>query len=619
MAIAAGISIDAAVAYGLIGLTRRPRDAVRIAFAAQAIAVAVGALAIIAMYAADTPREHAIVMKWAFFPAGATWVVATVWMVAFYTRTKPTRWLLALTAAYGAVVVLDLALPYGLLQEELGTLTLTRMAGTDISMSAAPMPHPLNVVADALLFVAFAFMFYAVWRSRHRGRPRRTLIAAAVVLLFLVASVADLLQHYGVIAGLYYTQFSFVVLVIGVSIGLGRESLRVEANLRSYRAKLEAEVDERLQQLDEANAKLALEVQERLATEESLRLRVAELNALQRVSRTLADRHDLKAALDQTTPEIAALFSARYAHIDLAAEGEASCASPDGQGCWPSAPERMDELLVVPLVIRGTTLGTVSIGRRRGEPFTDQEHRLAQTVADDIAAAVENERLHAQQAKQAAEDERQRLARDLHDAVTQTIYSATLIAEALPAAWERDPGDALHNLTRLRRLVRGALAEMRTLLFELRPAALEAASLDDLLARLGDALAGQIQVPIEVRVDEGLALPSDVKVALYRIAQEALNNIAKHARATNVAVHFHAQGAGGARLIVADDGNGFELGAVAHDKMGLRIMRERADRVGASLVIDTEPDGGTTISAGWLPEGSEREAEAGEHERVGTH
>ena len=97
----------------------------------------------------------------------------------------------------------------------------------------------------------------------------------------------------------------------------------------------------------------------------------------------------------------------------------------------------------------------------------------------------------------AAEEERQRLARDLHDAVTQTIYSAALIAEALPAVWERDPGAGLSNLGRLQRLVRAALAEMRTLLFELRPAALEATPLEALLGRLGDALAGQIKGRVE--------------------------------------------------------------------------------------------------------------------------
>ena len=133
--------------------------------------------------------------------------------------------------------------------------------------------------------------------------------------------------------------------------------------------------------------------------------------------------------------------------------------------------------------------------------FSAEERQLARTIGDALAAVIEIDRLHRQETRQAAAEERQALARDLHDAVTQSIYSATLIAEALPAVWERDPAEGAHNLERLRRLVRAALAEMRTLLFELRPAALETAPLDALLERLGDALAGQTQIDVDVEVD----------------------------------------------------------------------------------------------------------------------
>ena len=144
---------------------------------------------------------------------------------------------------------------------------------------------------------------------------------------------------------------------------------------------------------------------------------------------------------------------------------------------------------------------------------------------------------------------------------------------------------------------------MRTLLFELRPAALEAAPLEALLARLGDALAGQLQVPVDVQTDGGVAVPPDVKLVLYRVAQEAFSNVAKHARATRVGIDLHANDDGDVALIVYDDGNGFDPGSVAHDRMGLRIMRERTDRVGASLAIDSEPGGGTTITVIWQGSG----------------
>jgi len=591
MAVATGISVDAALMHGFVGLARRPRDAVRVTFAVQALAVAAGALAIVVMYTTKSPYTHFEVMKWVFFPAGVVWSAATMWLVAFYTGVRPMRWLLALSAGFCAFLVLNLILPYGLLHYEVGSMTSTHLAGADVAVMADPSPHPLNYAADALVLAAFIYMCYAAWRVYRRGEHRKAWFVAAALLLFLVTSVADSYQAYGILSDPYLTQLGFAALVLGVSIALRRESLRVEAELRVYRDHLESLVDERMRDLDEAHTRLALESQERLATAESLRQRVAELDALHRVSRTLAERGDLTTALDQIAPEIAALMSSSHARVDLAG-------ADNGSGP-PVILGTAEHLVIEPLVAHGETIGTLSVARNRGAPFTNWERRLAQMAADDVAAAVENERLHDRQLQMATQEERQRLARDLHDAVTQTIYSAALIAEALPSVWERDPSAGLSNLVRLQRLVRAGLAELRSLLFELRPAALEAAPLQALLDRLGDALAGQIQVPVNVRAGDDLDLPAETKLVFYRVAQEAFSNIAKHSHATEVTAEVAADGDGVVSLCVHDDGRGFDPGAVGADSMGLRIMRERLDEVGASLAVDSKPGGGTTITAVW--------------------
>jgi PAS domain S-box-containing protein len=339
------------------------------------------------------------------------------------------------------------------------------------------------------------------------------------------------------------------------------------------------------------------DVPERALAEEALRRRVAELDALQRISRTLADRVELATALDQAALEIAGLLSAEHASIDLA--GAPDAAAADGSKAPPANNGSMDRRLIVPLMARGTTIGALSVARDLGAPFSAADRRLAETVAYDVAAAVENERLHEQETRDATDEERRRLARDLHDSVTQTIYSAALIAEALPAVWEREPDAGRSSLVRLRRLVRGALAELRMLLFELRPEALDAAPLDALLDRLGDALAGQIQVPVTIRAAGDLVLPSAAKLVFFRVTQEAFSNIAKHAGATAVAVDVAADGDGAVSLCVRDDGRGFDPRRVAADGMGLRIMRERLDGVGASLAIDSEPGCGVTLTAIW--------------------
>jgi len=605
MAMAAGISFDAALAHGLIGVRRRPPDAVRIAFALQALAVAAGALAIVALYSADSPRTHFEVMKWVFFPAELAWWMATMWLVAFYTGVRPLRRLLALSAGFCALIVLNLALPYGVLHRVVGSIATSHMAGGDVSVMVAPTPHPIYHLVSALVLAAFIFMFYAAWRVHRRREPGKAWIVTAFLLVFLVAGVLDTLQNYGVLADLYFTQLSFVVLVLAMNVGLRQESLRQEDGLLANRAHLESLVAQRVKDIDEANARLAVESQERLATAESLRRRVAELDALQRISRTLADRADLATALDQAALEVAALLSAERARIDL--------------GGPPATLRSAGRVLVVPLMAKGTTIGALSVARDQGAPFSGEERRLAEMVADDVAAAVENERLHERQARQAAEEERQRLARDLHDAVTQTLYSAALIAEALPAVWQREPSAGLGNLVRLQRLVRAALAEMRTLLFELRPAALEATPLEALLGQLGDALAGQIKGPVNIRTADDIPLSSATRLVFYRVTQEAFNNIAKHARATEVEVDCVAESDGVVSLCVRDDGAGFDPGAIGPESMGLRIMRERLERVGASLEIDSAPGRGTTITAVWPGLAGAPDPREEAHERSTTH
>ena len=583
MAMAAGISIDAALAHGLVGLRRRPRSPVRIAFAAQALAVAAGALAIVALYSAGNAETHFEVMKYVLFPAELAWAAATMWMVAFYTSVLPLRWLLALSAGFGALVVVNLLLPYGALHRVVGSVATTQMMGGDVTVMVAPTPHPVYHVVSALMLAAYIFMFYAAWRLYRRGEWTKAWVVTGVIVLFLIAGVVDSLQNYGIVSDLYYTQLSFVILVLGINIGLRQESLRYEAGLQANRDQLEDLVGERVRELDQANTRLALESQERLAVAEALRLRVAELDALQRISHALADRADLETALDQASLEIATLFSAQHVGIDLT-------------GSATPAPAPALHLMVVPLMAKGTSLGTLSVAREQDPPFSDEERRLAETVAGDLAAAVENERLHERQTRLAAEEERRRLARDLHDAVTQTIYSAALIAEALPAVWERDPDEGRSTLARLQRLVRAALAEMRTLLFELRPAALEATPLEALLGQLGDALTGQIHGQVSVRVANDIPLSSDTRLVLYRVTQEAFNNIAKHARATEVDVECAADD-GVVRLRIRDDGVGFDPGDVGPESMGLRIMRERLDIAGAKLDVDSAPGRGTTITA----------------------
>jgi signal transduction histidine kinase len=269
-------------------------------------------------------------------------------------------------------------------------------------------------------------------------------------------------------------------------------------------------------------------------------------------------------------------------------------------------------LVLVAGAAGGYRLRVRNVEARSRELETLVEQRTAE-LRQEIEQRLEvEEALRESEMERAVAAERSRLARELHDAVTQTLFSASLIAEALPTLWERNRKMGRERLAMLRQMSRGALAEMRTLLLELRPAALVETSLGDLLRQLGEAVTGREGVPVTVEVEGGCELPADLHVALYRIAQEALNNVAKHAKASQVAVSLRCtprgpsaslqQGKGSAvkvELNIRDDGRGFDPHDLRPKGMGLGIMRERAEAVGAQLAIDSQTGHGTRLTVVW--------------------
>ncbi len=265
--------------------------------------------------------------------------------------------------------------------------------------------------------------------------------------------------------------------------------------------------------------------------------------------------------------------------------------------------------LAVPVFIREEIYGALRFYFKQPVEFSDEDIRLAMTLGDQVALAIENDRLRAHLQENAAAAERNRLARDLHDAVTQTLFSASLIAEVLPKLWERQPEEGRRRLEELRQLTRGALAEMRTLLLELRPTALTEAPLDDLLRQLVEAFTGRTRLPATLEVEGRCDLPTGVRVALYRIAQEALNNIAKHSKARRAQVALSCE-PGKVRLLVSDDGQGFDPDSVSSEHLGLSIIKERAEGIDARLEITSRAGQGTQVRLYWQEpeEGDKRQS-----------
>ena len=267
--------------------------------------------------------------------------------------------------------------------------------------------------------------------------------------------------------------------------------------------------------------------------------------------------------------------------------------------------------LGAPLMVKGEMLGMLTLDHSQPGFFSAHHADLVLTFANQVAVAIENARLYEHAEASAVAAERNRLARELHDAVTQTLFSSSIIAEVLPRIWERDPEEGHRRLQELRELTRGALAEMRTLLLELRPSALVETGLSDLLRQLAESITGRARVAVALEVEGECQLDSEIKVALYRIAQEALNNVAKHAGATRATVSLRCSSlpAGGQQpgaeveLVIGDDGIGFDPGRIAPNSLGLGIMRERAEAIGAALTLESKVGAGTQIKVLWRSSG----------------
>jgi two-component system nitrate/nitrite sensor histidine kinase NarX len=283
--------------------------------------------------------------------------------------------------------------------------------------------------------------------------------------------------------------------------------------------------------------------------------------------------------------------------------------------------EGIRSFMHLPIQLEDELFGVFNVAFVKPRLIGEGDRRLFTSLAQRAALAIDNAQLYEQTEELAVVEERSRLARELHDAVTQTLFSASLIAEILPELWASDPEEGRQLLQELQQLSRGALAEMRTLLLELRPTALVEARLEDLLRQLAEAVTGREGVPVEVTIEGHCDLLPEVHVALYRIAQEALNNVVKHAQASQVAVSLVCapgllpalhpaqdqeeldaiprgpEGAEGGRveLVICDDGRGFDPSVVPLGRLGLGIIRERAQAIGATLDIDTKPGCGTQI------------------------
>lgn len=254
-------------------------------------------------------------------------------------------------------------------------------------------------------------------------------------------------------------------------------------------------------------------------------------------------------------------------------------------------------LVAAPVIGGGRHWGTFLLVSSTRRPTLRSQRRLIELIAAELAGLTRRMRHLTRLRDTAAADERHRIARELHDSVSQTLYSIAMVADTFPTVHENDRTTLETRARQIRSMTLQALDDVRVLLLEMRDSALESASLGGLLEQLS-AEGEQPEVVVELDVTSEPNLPAGVKLAAFRIAREAVTNASRHAAATTVDVLLE-QRLGAVTLRITDDGRGFDPGAVAPGRHGLPIMRERAVQVAAELVIDSAPGRGTRIQFSW--------------------
>jgi len=256
---------------------------------------------------------------------------------------------------------------------------------------------------------------------------------------------------------------------------------------------------------------------------------------------------------------------------------------------------KLTALLAVPLQADGTVIGVLDVVNKPGG-FNKDDRRIIKLFADQAAINIENARLHQKAEELAVMQERQRLARELHDSVAQALYTITLYADAINLTQSAEKKEAMIvYLGKLREVAQEGLRDMRLLIFELRPHDLEKGGLATAIRSRLESVEARSGLQTNLKVDGEERLPLRVEEELYRIAQEALNNVMKHSHAKRIEVllEFDKQMV---RMELWDDGAGFDL-QLAQTKggLGLSSMRERAQKIRAKLDVESEPGKGTRI------------------------
>jgi signal transduction histidine kinase len=453
----------------------------------------------------------------------------------------------------------------------------------------------LDVFLLAMVTVGVVVIVRAVRRSDDLG----VRIVAGGLGVLIAGGLYDSLVDDGIVKTPYLSPFALVALVLGGATYLTTQGAAVERRLREEAVDLRGVTIEQATALVEARRRLERRAGPGHTLDDDLEGLATGFERLNALANASAERPVIMRSVQVVLGTIGSLMKADQVTLKWAPPEDCPDAVTEtlswtirGRGVVEPCDVRSEALRIGVVQI-----GTLSVETRPDKPPTGAQRSFLALVAELLASYFHQLQLAETIASTAIVAERHRLARELHDSVTQRLYSAAFLAEALPRLVEHDPQTSAQTAERIRSIVLSSLAELRSSLFELRPLELDAATIDGLLRRLAENVSGSTGASIDVCAEPGDPLPADVKLGLYRIAQQAVSNSVRHSGCDRIEIGLTRNNSG-VRLEVRDDGCGFmsEGDCVGH---GLHSITERAHLIDGELRLESAPGRGTTVIVEW--------------------
>jgi signal transduction histidine kinase len=595
--IIAGLSIGIGVFFLALSVRRGWMLSVELLVGLLSLTAAAQTMATLGLHTSASTEEYAAVLHGPFSYLGLTVLVIVTWTVGLRTGLWYPRVPLALTGFAMIAAALNALTPGSLIVDDVTGLREVHLFG-EAFVVHTPGPSSLAPLLLGFLAAITAYVAIALLSRRRRGGGGTVDMLMVGVAVAWAVNLYDVLVDAAVVDTTYLAPFGLVALVVFLAVETADMIVTTERRLTNQSTQLEDVVATRTAALHAAHDDLVnqLDIQNKSA------LRLAHLSQLFLVLNRVNVDDDVEEVLTDALGRLGELVDAADARLTWQQSRSVDDAGAVKRVLWnrPGVePTTTEERAVIDRSLRS---GAVGVGRLvvtgGGRRFSDEQRRLVDLTAQYFGGLLLRLQLESSRMDSAIDDERHRIARELHDSLSQRLYAAAFNAEVVSLSARTDPESTAREATKIRALVLSTLAEMRTLLFELQPEVLTNRRLTELVAQLCTSVTEIYQQPVGLVVvnDEG-GVPTKPKLALYRIAQEAVGNALRHSEASQIGVTVDV-GVDRVSVEVVDDGAGFDPDddLAGH---GLRNMRERATEVGAGLTVISSPGAGTTARVIW--------------------